>query len=64
MSGQDVGMGTEDRTLVMVDKRNEDGRTCRAVTLSKDGKLMIEGRDVEPGVERTWGTQAYEFERH
>ena len=48
----------------MVDKRDEDGRMWRAVTLSEEGKLMIEGRDVGPGVERAWGTQAYEFERH
>ena len=48
----------------MVDKRDEDGRMWRAVTLSEDGKLRIEGRDVGPGVERAWGTQAYEFERH
>jgi hypothetical protein len=57
-------MDDDDRTLVMLNKRDEDGSMWRAVALHKDGSLMIEGRDVGPGVDRAWGSQAYEFERH
>jgi hypothetical protein len=53
----------ERETLVLTHVRDADGTMWRAVHLTADGRLLIEGHDLGAGVEKIFGTREYEFER-
>lgn len=46
-----------------MDVSDEDGTMYRAVSLTDDGGLAIEGQDLGRGVERVFGCNEYEFVR-
>lgn len=53
-------------TLVLADRRDEDGSTYRGVRLTDDGGLVVEGHDLGPAVSRFSGHESldeYEFAR-
>lgn len=49
--------------LVLADTRDAGGVTYRAVRLTADRRLVIEGHDLGPDVESHFGRYEYEFER-
>lgn len=53
----------QSRILVMTDRDDADGTVWRAVVLYADGSLAIQGYDTGPAVQRTFGTDEYEFVR-
>lgn len=51
------------RRLVMTDVEDARGTMWRAVTLTDDGCLLIQGHDLGAGVEQIFESREYEFER-
>lgn len=63
MSDRATPAGTGRSTLVMARRTDADGSVWRAVHLTGDGRLVVEGHDLGPGVERILGCREYEFRR-
>ena len=49
-------------SVVLRDQRDADGSRRLGVEVRQDGRIVIEGQDLGPGVERIWGDGNDEYE--